>query len=1614
MPSRQAKTSLAVLFTSLLQCIDGKIVPRVAVAAAFSLLLTGSRSDAQTVHFDGADKLHGSASIDPAGKTGIGTTTFESAKVGTVSPTTLSLRFKFDAEGTLGSTAVVTKGAKNLDFTDAGTGTCKADTAYAANATCTVNVTFKPRAAGPRFGAVKLLDNHGKLLANAYLNGSGAEPLATFLPATIGGGLGLNYFAALTGVAVDGSGDIFVTDQGENTVAPAVLPGVTEIVAVDGSIPSSPTVYALGSGFVQPTGLALDGSGNIYVADPGNGAVMVVPSGCVVTYCTVTTLGSGFATPNAVAVDGSGNVFVTDSTNNAVYEILAGCTTTSCTIHKLASTFAFADPNGVAVDGNGNVYVVDTGNVAIEEIVTVDGKIPATNPTVLTLTTAFNQPWGIAVMPNGSLLVSDAGEGRVYEMLAVGGSVPTTGAVILNVSEGYWDPQGVASDGKGNVFIADFGHMVTDSSEMWELSLAANPSIVFPTSTPAFSVDSTDGTQTLTAVNAGTLALSAQAPGLTAPAANFTLLAGSGTPPDCTASFSLAPGGACNLNIEFAPTATGNPLNGTLVLTDNSLGATKATQTIALSGIGLAPVIVVAPASLPEAAVGIAYTQTITASGGPTPFSYAVTAGSLPPGLTLSTGGSLSGTPTANGSFSFTVTASGSSIGTGTFKGSQAYVVAVSENVGIVSVGSTSTGTNSVRLTIQTSGTLNSIAALTLGASGLDFSNAGGGTCAVGTSYSVGNTCTVNVGFKPRAPGARNGAIEILNASGKPLATAYVQGTGYGPRVNFLSATQTNLGTGFNSPTGVAEDGHGNIFVTDGGNTSLYELEAGCTPSACTKLTLISSFVRPNSVAVDGAGNIFVADAGAGEDGYGALYELLAGCTPSACTVLSLGSNFSNPGGFSGFYSPTGVAVDGSGNIFLTDAGNPGGDSGVYELQTGCTPSACTVLTLNTDLSFPQAVAVDGNGNIFVGGYGGLAELLAPCTPVACTVNTLDGSSSPLGVAVDGSGNLFATDSFANTVSELLAVGGSVPSTDPTTLTLASGFNNPIGVAVDPSGNVLVADTENSRVAMLNLSTPPTANFPTLTSVGSIDTTDGPRTVQVIDGGNSPLVFAPPTSGGNPSYPANFPVNSADHNLCSSSAPLGVNSICDVSANFDPTAAGANSGSVVLTDNTLNQSNATQSIALTGQGKAPAPIVTLSTKTLAFGSEDIGAITASQTVTLTNTGTASLSITSIAITGTNASSFVFANSCGTTLAAGANCTIHGHFGPLSSGALTAAITITDNAAGSPQSVALTGTGVAAAAVKLSTTSLAFGSVNIGSISGSTVVTLTNSGSAALSITSINVTGADASSFVFVSGCGTSLAAGANCTIHGHFGPLVAGALTAAITITDNAAGSPQSVALSGTGVAIPLVKLSATSFSFGSVNFGSTSGSAVITLTNSGSAALSITSIAVTGADASSFDFANSCGTTLAAGANCTIHGHFGPLAAGALTAAITITDNAAGSPQSIALSGTGVAIPIVSLSATKVSFGTVKVGAISGSETVTLTNTGDATLTITSIVVTGTNASSFVFANSCGSTLAAGANCTIHGHFGPTTTGALSASITITDNAGGSTQTIALSGTGD
>jgi|GEM_PF-1689423 len=235
-----------------------------------------------------------------------------------------------------------------------------------------------------------------------------------------------------------------------------------------------------------------------------------------------------------------------------------------------------------------------------------------------------------------------------------------------------------------------------------------------------------------------------------------------------------------------------------------------------------------------------------------------------------------------------------------------------------------------------------------------------------------------------------------------------------------------------------------------------------------------------------------------------------------------------------------------------------------------------------------------------------------------------------------------------------------------------------------------------------------------------------------------------------------------------------------------------------------------QTTTLTVPGTAPAPLVGLSPESLTFASQTVGTTSAAQTVTLSNVGSGALSITSIGITGANSGDFNQSNNCPispATLAASANCTINVTFAPTATGTRTAAVSVTDNASGSPQSVTLSGTGTAPAPiVSLSATSLTFASQGVGTSSPAQIVTLSNTGSAALSITSIGITGASSGDFNQSNNCPISsaaLAAGAKCTLNVTFTPTATGTRTASVSIADNAAGSPQTISLTGTGTVAP-------------------------------------------------------------------------------------------------------------------------------------------------------------------------------------------------------------------
>lgn len=427
-----------------------------------------------------------------------------------------------------------------------------------------------------------------------------------------------------------------------------------------------------------------------------------------------------------------------------------------------------------------------------------------------------------------------------------------------------------------------------------------------------------------------------------------------------------------------------------------------------------------------------------------------------------------------------------------------------------------------------------------------------------------------------------------------------------------------------------------------------------------------------------------------------------------------------------------------------------------------------------------------------------------------------------------------------------------------------------------------------------------------------------------------------------------------------------------------------------------------------------APPVTLSPTSLTFAATPVGTTTAAQVVTVKNTGTAALTLTSETITGTNATSYIkSATTCGTSLAVGATCTVSVAFKPAAAGALTGALSIADSATGSPQTVALSGTGTATT-VTLTPTSLAFAATPVGSTTAAQVVTVKNTGTVALTLTSETITGTNATSFIkSATTCGTSLAAGASCTVSVAFKPAAGGALTAALSVVDNGAGSPQTATLTGTG-AVPAITLTPASIAFPATAVGITSIAQTVTLKNSGTAPLALTSIVMAGTNPTSFVEFGTCGTSLAAGASCSLYVGFKPASAAALSGILTVTDNAAGSPHKVTVTGTGTVAPTLKLSATAINFPTTLHATTSAAQTITLTNSGATTMTLNSITLTGTNPTNFAELNTCGATLAPAATCSVFVAFKPAAVAAYKATLSIADNGAASPQSVALAGSGN
>ena len=441
-------------------------------------------------------------------------------------------------------------------------------------------------------------------------------------------------------------------------------------------------------------------------------------------------------------------------------------------------------------------------------------------------------------------------------------------------------------------------------------------------------------------------------------------------------------------------------------------------------------------------------------------------------------------------------------------------------------------------------------------------------------------------------------------------------------------------------------------------------------------------------------------------------------------------------------------------------------------------------------------------------------------------------------------------------------------------------------------------------------------------------------------------------------------------------------------------------------------------------------ILLASTAALTFSPVLLNAAAPTQNITVTNDGSANLNVTSALTSGANAANFTASHNC-TNIASAATCTITVTMLTTVGGSKTATLTIASNG-GASKLVALSGTvsGTPSASLNAPGGGLTFPDTIIGATSVASnlpVVTLTNNGSAPLNISALTASTGFNLNLTLGTACkvGTPVAAGQNCTLSVRFAPGSATLINGSLSIAHNAAASPSTINLSGTGLAstTAAAALDKSSLSFGDHTVGTTSATQTVTLTSSGASALTITNI-----QSSSTEFirTGNCGAgPLPVNATCAIIVAFTPASIGSKNASITITDDAGnvpGSTQIIDLSGMAVAValPAPSLTATSLTFSDQSLNTASPAQIVTITNTNPSdAIVLSEISKTGVDAGDYTIdaaaMNACSITapVLPSASCDLSVTFTPAATGARVATLAVTTNATGSPHAIALTGTG-
>jgi hypothetical protein len=535
---------------------------------------------------------------------------------------------------------------------------------------------------------------------------------------------------------------------------------------------------------------------------------------------------------------------------------------------------------------------------------------------------------------------------------------------------------------------------------------------------------------------------------------------------------------------------------------------------------------------------------------------------------------------------------------------------------------------------------------------------------------------------------------------------------------------------------------------------------------------------------------------------------------------------------------------------------------------------------------------------------------------------------------------------------------------------------------VSPNSVPLTGTGVQSQQTLLLTVSPQSVSFGNV-PVGS----NGSQTVSLLNTGTGPVNISQATMAGNGFGMSGLAVPMT----------LGPGQSTAFTVSFAPAGAGSASGNISVVS---NAANSVSTVALSGMGVQPQ--ISAAPGSVSFGTVTVGQ-TSSQAVTLTNAGGAPLNITQLSGPGTGFSLTGLALPL--TLAPGKSTAFTVSFTPTSGTNSSSSLMLVSNAPTSPTTIPLSGAG-SAQVLQLtpSTTALSFGNQTLNA-SATQSVTLTNTGNSAVSISQVNVAG---TGFTLNGSAPlVTLSVGQAASFSVSFTPTVAGNATGSASVVSTAANSPLSISLAGVGVQ-PQISVVPGSVSFGTVTVGQTN-SQTITLSNPGTANLTVTQSAGPG---TGFGLTGlGLPLTLAPGKSTAFTVSFTPTSGTNSSSSLTLVSNAPNSPTTIPLSGTGLA-PVLQLtpSTTSLSFGSQALNA-SATQSVTLTNTGNAAVSISQVNVTGTG---FTLSGSAPLvTLSAGQAASFSVTFTPTAAGSDAGTASVVSTAANSPLSVSLSGSG-